>query len=212
MMIHQPSPVEKQNTGFTLIELLVAMTVFAVMSAMAYGGLSNVIDNSEHSTVALERLHKVQRAIFTISRDFTQIVQRSVRDEYGNNQPYLSAGNNIDYLAEFTRSGRRNPAQLLRSHMQRVAYKLEENTLVRIFWPQLDRAQGIEPYETILLENVSAVEIRFLDQKGDWHQTWPLQVETAEFNPATIEDLAGIEFKLDLSDWGEIVRLYKVGG
>ncbi|MCK4704249.1 MAG: prepilin-type N-terminal cleavage/methylation domain-containing protein, partial [Gammaproteobacteria bacterium] len=37
------------SKGFTLIELMVATAVFAVMSVMAYGGLSQIIDNNTHS-------------------------------------------------------------------------------------------------------------------------------------------------------------------
>ena len=41
--------------GFTLIELLIAISIFVVMAAMAYGGLSAVITSRETVTAALDR-------------------------------------------------------------------------------------------------------------------------------------------------------------
>lgn len=197
--------------GFTLLELLIAIAVFAVMSVMAYGGLSNVIANSTSSGEALERLQNVQHAMFAISRDFTQIIERDIRDEYGNSQPWLIAGDQPDYLVEFTRGGRRNPAKLLRSHMLRVAYRLDEEKLSRLFWPHLDRAQNMEPYESVILENVTSAEFSYLDTEGEWHNQWP-PLNTASPSTTGVTGLAAIEFRLELKNWGELRRLYKVKG
>ena len=148
-------PLAKQNPhGFTLLELLVAVAIFAVLSAMAYGGLRNVIDNSQQTEIAMLRLQQVQLAMLKVSRDLTQLSQRSIRDEYGNSSNYILTGQGDDIFIEFTRGGRRNPAEMLRSHLQRVAYKIEENTLSRLHWPQLDRTQEMLPYESVLLEEV----------------------------------------------------------
>lgn len=195
--------------GFTLLELLVATSVFAIMSVMAYGGLSSVISNSTQTEIQLEKLQTVQHAMFMMTRDFTQIVKRNIRDEFGNTQAYLTAGTNIDYLVEFTRNGRRNPAKLLRSHLLRVAYKFEDNNLIRLFWPQLDRVQGMEPYEDILLEDVKLAELRYLDDSGEWHDQWPPLSATAAPG-ATSDSPRAIEFKLELDGWGELTRIYKV--
>ncbi len=197
--------------GFTLLELLVAVAVFAILSAMAYGGLRNVLDNSQQTESAMQRLQQVQLAMLNISRDLTQIAQRGIRDEYGNPANYILSGQGGDVFIEFTRGGRRNPAELLRSHLQRVAYKLEENTLSRLHWPQLDRTQEMQPYESVLLEDVENASIRFLDSNNEWHGEWPPLNASGAPGAETIA-LAAIEFSLELQDWGELVRLFKVGG
>lgn len=197
--------------GFTLLELLVAVAVFAILSAMAYGGLRNVIDNSQQTESAMQRLQQVQLAMLNISRDVTQIAQRGIRDEYGNPANYILSGQGGDVFIEFTRGGRRNPAELLRSHLQRVAYKLEENTLSRLYWPQLDRTQEMQPYESVLLEDVENASIRFLDSNNEWHAEWPPLNASGVPGAETIA-LAAIEFSLELQDWGELIRLFKVGG
>lgn len=183
------------------------------MSAMAYGGLSSVILNSTITEKELEKIRTVQHAMFTMTRDFTQIANRNIRDEFGNTQPYLTAGNNIDYLVEFTRNGRRNPAKLLRSNLLRVAYRFEDNKLTRLFWPQLDRVQGMEPYEDILLEDVELAELRYLDDSGEWHTQWPpLNTNAAADSNTAISSPRAIEFKLELDGWGELTRIYMVSG
>ena len=103
-----------QQQGFTLLELLIASIIFALMAIMAYGGLANVMDNSEASKLALHRLKQLQQTVSVLNRDFSQLVSRPIRDEYGNQLPPLAAGTNIDYLVEFTRGGRSSPPALAR--------------------------------------------------------------------------------------------------
>ena len=195
--------------GFTLLELLVAVAVFAILSSMAYGGLRNVIDNSQQTELSMQRLQQVQLAMLKISRDFTQLSQRNIRDEYGNPNNYIMAGEGSDVFIEFSRGGRRNPAQLQRSHLQRVAYKLEEKTLSRLHWPHLDRTQEMQAYESVLLEDVENASIRFLDNNNEWHNEWPPLSATGQPGDAAVT-LSAIEFTLELQDWGELVRIFLV--
>jgi general secretion pathway protein J len=201
-------PSAKQR-GFTLLELLIASIIFAIMAIMAYGGLANVLDNSKSSQDALKRLQQIQQSVSVLNRDFSQIIQRGIRDEYGNKQPYLTAGNNIDNLIEFTRGGRVNPANLLRSSLLRVAYRFDDEKLVRLQWPQLDRAQGIEPKQTTLIDNIENITMRFLDENGEWQEQWPPLNTGSGSTPdlASIKPTA-IEIVLQLKDWGDIRRLY----
>ena len=197
-----------RQKGFTLLELLIASIIFAIMAIMAYGGLANVMDNSKSSQTALKRLQQVQQSVSVLNRDFLQILPRAVRDEYGNVQPALSAGNNIDNLVEFTRGGRVNPANLLRSTLLRVAYRLEEEKLVRLQWPQLDNAPGAEAKQTMLIDDVENVSIRFLDQNGEWQELWPPLNSAGGTNTGNTTELTAIEIVLQLKDWGDIRRLY----
>lgn len=201
--------IKRDPHGFTLLELLVAVAVFAVLSAMAYGGLRNVIDNSQQTNVSMQRLQQVQLTMLHISRDFTQLSQRNIRDEYGNPSNNIRAGEDADIIIEFSRGGRRNPAELLRSHIQRVAYKIEDNTLSRLHWPHLDRTQEMQPYESVLLEDVEDASIRFLDNNNEWHDEWPPLSATGQADGNAVA-LSAIEFTLELQDWGELVRIFAV--
>lgn len=208
MPIAKQTPIHfiKQQ-GFTLLELLIASTIFAIMAVMAYGGLSNVIDNSGASEQTLKRLQQIQQGVSVISRDLSQIIPRDIRDEYGSRQPYLNAGNNIDYLVEFTRGGRVNPANLLRSSLLRAAYQLEDEKLIRLQWPQLDSAPGAESKKTVLIDNVEIVTLHFLDQNAESHDQWPPLNASTQTNSTPVA-LSAIEIIIQLKDWGEIRRLY----
>lgn len=205
-----------RQQGFTLLELLIASIIFALMAVMAYGGLSNVMDNSKASKQALLRLKQLQQTVSILNRDFSQLVQRPIRDEYGNPQPAFTAGNNIDYLVEFTRGGRNSPPVLLRSSLVRVAYRFEEDKLIRLYWPQLDRSQNMEAKQTVLIDDIENVSLRFLDQNNEWQQEWPSLNTTAPTTPtgtpgvATAEQPVAIEIILQLKDWGDIRRLYLI--
>lgn len=197
-----------RQRGFTLLELLISSIIFAIMAIMAYGGLSNVMDNSQASERALKRLQQVQQTVSVISRDFLQLMPRSVRDEYGNLQPAISTTNNIDHLVEFTRGGRSNPANLLRSTLVRVAYQFDDEKLLRLQWPQLDNAPGVVVRETTLIDNLENVTVRFLDEKGVWREQWPPLNAVTNVDGGNTAELFAIEIILQLNDWGDIRRLY----
>ncbi len=190
----------RQN-GFTLIELLVAVGVFAVLSALAYGGLNSVLATQSYTQEQAERLQTLQLSMRHIQRELEQIADRPVRDQYGDEQAALIL-ERLPTLS-ITHAGWRNPGGQTRSQLQRVSYELEENTLYRIVWPMLDGADVENVLRTNLLEDVEKLEIRVLDSDEKWHTEWPpLEAEgTDESLPLAVELTVTVE------PWGAIRRL-----
>ncbi len=211
--------------GFTLVELLIAIAVFAVMAAIAYGGLSSVISSRESIDAALERSKTLQMALWRIQQDIEQTVDRPVRDSFGDVQPaiYGSAGIGL-YV---TRAGWNNPLGARRSTLQRAHYDLDgDGHLVRSYFRVLDQAQDSEPVNQTLLSEVVQMEWRFLDANGQWQDRWPPDANAQAFAAPTINNNANgsnnglgaqtppqaIELTLDTRSWGQMRLLYMIPG
>src|SRR5699024_8464340 len=161
-----------RQCGFTLIEMLVAIAVFAVMAAMAYGGLSAVLNTRESVTAALERDRTLQMAVWHIQHDLAQIVARPTRDQFGDRiAPVFSTP---ESGLSISHNGWRNPLNLARSSLQRTRYHLDEHdNLTRAHWQVLDRAPEPQAVTTALLEHVEALEWHFLNGADEWLDRWP---------------------------------------
>ena len=198
---------EYKQSGFTLIELMISMAIFAMLSLMAYGGLDTVMRNKAGTETSMLRLNQLQLSMTKLHRDIEQISNREATDELGGKLLTLSAGQGDELIIQFTRNGWRNPAKLNRSHLQRVAYKLDEDKLIRMSWPYVDRALDDQVIETLLMDNLKDVQLRFLDDSKSWHDSWP----KTNANPsATTSQPRAIEVKLQMNDWGDITRVFRV--
>jgi general secretion pathway protein J len=193
--------------GFTLLELVVAMSIFAVLAIMAYGGLDQVLRAREASDRVMNRVAELQMAWSLIERDLEQAMPRPIRDGFGDPQPALTGGG--DSLVELTRAGWPNPLRRPRGTMQRVAYALDGDTLQRWSWNVLDRAQDSEPRKTQLIEAVEAAELRFRDQDGNWGAQWPPS-STNTGPTANLLLPSAIEVALEIEGIGRIARLFLV--
>jgi len=204
---------KSNQSGFTLLELLVALSVFAVMSVMIFGGLNEVLQVRNATDDYSKRLTDLQLTFMRFSRDSRQLINRSIRDEFGGTSAALVSNDIGKYKVELTRTGYPNPAKINRSSTIRVAYGVEDNKLYRYKWRVLDRASDSEPTKTLLLENVEHFYIRFLPdnsttpagQINDWVNIWPPVTE--EQNKNALPKL--VEVTLELNDWGRFSRLYE---
>src|SRR5690606_22170331 len=152
----------------------VAMAVVAVIGIMALTGLNEVLRQQEIARERSERWREVQLAMRIVVQDLAQIHPRPRRDELGS--AYQSSGlanPNAPFAPDASRGGWANPAGFRRGSVLRVAYDFEEDTLVRYYWPVLDRTLSTPPLRHELLQGVENVEIRFLDSGGQWHIEWP---------------------------------------
>ena len=161
----------KQN-GFTLLELVTALAIFAMLSVMAYGGLSALIGTRESLDSNYARIQSWQMAIHRLRADLTQSRPRAIRDEFGDYQPAMHEPE--EGRLEFTHGGRRNPLVQPRSSMQRVAWFLDtDGSLVRQNWLNLDRGQSEVPLKNTMLKDISAMQWRYLDSSDQWVEDWP---------------------------------------
>ncbi len=200
----------KHGKGFTLLELLVAIGIFALISAIAYGSLIRLMNDRAR----LESEHDFWRSLsltFTrLEEDFSQARERSIRDVIGFTQPAFR-GQPTDTRAvappsvEFTRGGVLSFGDDTRPDLQRVGYRLVDDTLMRLTWPVLDLGPQTAPVETPILKNVEEFRVRFYAPAGAWIDVWPTE-GIPEILPR------GVEVRLKLTGRGEFTRLLLVNG
>ena len=137
-----------------------------------------------------------------LEKDINQLINRSIRNQYQDLQPAF-VGDDENALS-FTHAGWRNPANLVRSKLQRVTYELSENTLKRYTWGQLDGAIAEEFFSTDLLEDVENIKLRYL-QGSQWHTTWP-PLNSVSFEQVGIPH--AVELTIKVENMEEIRRLF----
>ncbi len=205
-------------SGFTLIEVLIAMAITAVVSVLAYGGLSSAMNAVDQLRVNRDRSYEINRAWMIISRDLRQFAPRPVRDEFGEVEAAFTGGELARFELSFTRAGWHNPSGYPRSTLQRVNYRVEDDGLWRDSYPVLDRSGDTEPTSVLLLAEVESMDLAFLgslealrqrDDEGldtaSWPETWAPEVGTSGRD---LRPPLAMQITLQLYDWGEMRRLY----
>lgn len=192
-----------RQRGVTLLELLVAVAIFALIGVAAYTALFSVLDAREATERQSERLAAVQYAVGALVSDLEQVVNRPVRSIQAAQRLPVVAQPGAGPALAVTRGGWFNPAGLPRSTLVRAQWSLDGNRLVRSWRGRPDALAGVEPERRVLLERVDAIDFRFQDGAGEWHDSWP----PLNANPADVGLPRAVELSLQLPDWGEIRRL-----
>ena len=183
-----------------------ALSIFGLLATMSYSGLSAVMMQQSQTEIAADRLSELQKLYLVMQRDIEQVVQRPIRDEYGDVQPPLVGGETF----QLTRAGWRNPAGRQRSSLQRVGYALEEEQLLRYTWAVLDRAQDSEPLVQLLSEAIEQIQIRYLGVDNEWKEQWPDTETPADPNvePSTLPRV--VEVTVEHEMYGPMVWLFQL--
>ncbi|NOY67771.1 MAG: type II secretion system minor pseudopilin GspJ [Gammaproteobacteria bacterium] len=196
----------KQN-GFTLLEILVAASIFSIMSIVAITGIKSVLDSQKQTDRVANLIKSLQNTLFYLEQDIQYISNRSIRDEYGDVQTAVKAGNDGLQGLSLTRGGLRNPQGLKRSSLVRVHYWLDDNILMRSQFKSLDRGPDREVINRQLIDQVDDIEFRFLNNKNEWVNFWP-QPGSQTTSPAALP--IAMEITLTHNKLGKIKRLFAI--
>ena len=190
-----------QPRGFTLLEMLVAVAIFALASALAYGGLDALMRARGQLDATQARLGRIQFALGLLERDVRGIALRPVRDGYGAPQAALQGARS---QLELTRGGHSNSLALPRAELERVGWRVLDGALRRERWPVLDRTPGSTPVADTLVDGVEDLGLRYLDIAGNELPQWPPP------QGATAQLPAAVVVSLTFADLGEIRRVLEL--
>ena len=194
MINHMRTPsiysLRQKSIGFTLLEVMIAISITALIGISSTSLLSNIIETKKITDIRSDQLTTLQRFNQFVSRDVEQIINRGIRDQYGDPQPAIIL-DGTDYLAQWTKLGwRNNPNDTDgRAIMQRVAFQLfdiqedeceqakqrlegwgnlepEGSCLVRYFWPVLDRSGDTQAKTQIVLDLIESLEIEIFAKEN----------------------------------------------
>jgi general secretion pathway protein J len=191
--------------GFSLIEVMVALVIFVALSFGVYQVLNQVQRSEQLTRDSSSRLNQLQKAVLIIDSDMRQIASRAVRTNGENPnkhwllwQDYLLDSDSKGLL--FTRLGWSNlNQQFPRGEVVKVGYRLVGKQLQRIRWRYPDSVAGDQGVVTPILDGVSAISARFLNQQ-EWLDSWDRVDALPE----------AISLTLTLEDYGDVTRIYMI--
>ena len=194
--------------GFTLLEVLIALSLFAVLSAMAFGGLNQLLGQHQQLQKRQHRFVDLQSTIQVLERDFSQIEPRSIRDAFGDAQAALKGSSTPEFTYQLTTKTWFNPHHDQGVLLQRIGYQLQGQTLWRSYHAQLDAGIGSTPVRYPLFDQATGFKVRFLANQQPWIDYWP------PINPQgqpTLNQLPrAIEIQLTTADLGTITRILEI--
>lgn len=193
-----------RQRGFTLVEMLVALTIFALMSVLAYRGLNAVLETRAHLSEDNRRWRDIALTLSQLEQDLSMVVDRPVRDSGDLLSPALvgnpQALGATDAQLSFSRMGMAWVSGVP-ADVQRHGYRLNNGTIEQLVWPVLDQAPHSEPAVYPLLERVKRFELRYLDSTGNWQPRWPLPGVAAPLPVA-------LEVVVELDHGGTVTRVF----
>ena len=132
--------------------------------------------------------------------------------QYGDLMPMLMGDKSAeDTYLSLTRQGKRNPANLPRTEMERVTYRLEEDQLIREQWVVLDIVSEDQILKRPILEGVLKFEVEFYSEE-QWVDSWP-QSDIGNLDNSEIRTIkpGAVKITLELDDLGELIQIYPLG-
>ena len=191
----------RSSRGFTLLELLVAVAIFAVVAALAWGGLDAIVRARRVLDGEAANLARLQRALGRFDRDFSAAVPRPIRNERGQLVPALVGGSEKIEASTWQPVANAGAAG---SVLQRVSWACVDGQLRRTRWAAPDRTAATSNEERMLLDKISRCRLRYVAQDGTLAQRWPLPEMPANALPR------GIEFGFHLQGHGEFLRVIEL--
>ncbi|HQT27278.1 MAG TPA: type II secretion system minor pseudopilin GspJ [Burkholderiales bacterium] len=189
----------KTESGFTLVEILIAIAILALISAMAFRGLSSVIETRRHVAEENRKWHDLSLFFSRFGEDLSRPIHRPATDASGMTLPEFEGkpeySGPLDANILFTRMGSEGESD------ERVGYRFNQGKIEELVWAHVDQAPGTKPDVYPLLSRIRSFELRYLAVNNTWVPYWPL--------PGQVQPKA-VEASVTLESGEKIVRIFSL--
>jgi general secretion pathway protein J len=199
-------PVHRRSSGFTLVELLVALAIFGILSGMAYRALAVVLESRGRIEQENRKWRELGLFLARLEHDVAAVAPRPVRDAgdllapaFVGNAAAVRVNEGAIMLTRTAFAA--DPAAA--GPPLRLGYRLRDGVVELLTWNVLDQGPRSEPAVVAILRDVKAMDLRYLDRRGQWHPAWPPPGTTA---PTTAIP-AAVETTITLASGERVVRL-----
>jgi len=172
-----------KQQGFTLIELIIALTIFSIISVMAYQSLHHFLSSEQYLSEKSKQWQQLLQGVLVLERDIEQAIPREFRINQNETRQTLTS-NQDEVILDIT---------VLRSRSIfneetlpiRVQYHLDKQTLQRWVWIPADQANPEPNQKSILLKNMTKFDITHIEKEAttekrkDKQQDWPKALNVA---------------------------------
>jgi general secretion pathway protein J len=192
--------------AFTLVELLVAVTIFGVLSGIAYRSLAAVLDSRGRIEQENRKWRGLAALFARLEQDLAATAPRPIRDAGDLVGPAFAGGaaaRRNDGAIVLTRTALADEPGAAAAP-RRLGYRLRGGVVELLTWNVLDQAPRSEPAVTAVLRDVTAFDLRYLDRRGQWHASWPPPGITA----AQTAIPAAVEVAVTLASGERVTRLF----
>jgi general secretion pathway protein J len=171
--------------GFTLIELMCALVILSLLALMSFRGLAAVIDSRERVAQETGKWRSASGFFARLQRDVQLSAPRPVR----------AGAQRFEFTRLAAAEGREAP--------QRIAYLLNESREIELWlWSAPEGASGGVPTRHVVLSGVAELELRYLDARLAWAESWPLS------GPDPLP--RALKVRLVLASGEELVRVFSL--
>jgi len=184
----------RKTQGMTLIEVMVAMTIFAAVGALVYGGFAQTSRAKSQLDEQLNRYHELSAALERMVRELSMAYVSVHYNPLSSLQAMRTAfvgkdsgfGDRVDFTSV---SHTRIYRDAKESDQNEISYFLTDDpngdgrVLARRMQPRIDDKPQEGGRVEIMLENVLEFELAYLDPVNfEWQTSWDTMTGTGQVN------------------------------
>lgn len=171
----------RQAAGFTLVELLVALTLFAILSALLFGGLRFGLRAWEVGGERIDRLATIEPVQNLLRRQLSQATLPYIPANIGSQataSPFIGTRSAVRFIAPLPSNAGNDGLYIFAVSAERGGASRKLQLKRRIFRPDTLHSESFKPEdESTLLDDVDEVEFSYFGsydpaQAPQWYESW----------------------------------------